>query len=510
MARFSLFEIRPLSSSLGVYVPAVVVQRALNLARLLFFAWLMQVEQFGLLGLATLVFALAGTLVTFGSFGGISRYISYYEAKGELAEFFRTISRQVTLLAALVTAVLLIFSRPLASWLMGTSAQTAIGPQERWAIFAAALVNGFLSALYLNMGAWMRGLRLYRLLSVAEVVYAVLFFGLGIAVLKVRPTALMALTAHAISLGLVLAAGTWAIGYALIKRAMERVAQPPSAVQGEGFLPLSLLRERGRGEGSSDVAQPPSAVQGEGSADVAQPPSAVQDKTTRFSMLRAVLKFSIPAMLAGLAMMLLGSISLWFVQRFSGEKETGLFQAYFQLCQPIPVLATTIWGVLFTYAAVHWERQEKDLARRQLEVVYKLSVLGLAVLAVAINATSNLWITILPQPYRAAINVLPWLLIYVLAVANMGYAYVISQLRERPAVMIYITLAAVAVNAALAWILVPRYGATGGAMAAAVGAAIGLLAATLYVFKSDFPASAARSSWPFPRRFSSCPAGDRC
>ena len=79
-------------------------------------------------------------------------------------------------------------------------------------------------------------------------------------------------------------------------------------------------------------------------------------------MLRGVLSFSIPAMLAGLAMMLLGSISLWFVQRLSGEKEAGFFQAYFQLCQPIPVLATTVWGVLFTYAAVHWERQERDLA----------------------------------------------------------------------------------------------------------------------------------------------------
>ena len=83
--------------------------------------------------------------------------------------------------------------------------------------------------------------------------------------------------------------------------------------------------------------------------------------------------------------------------------------------------------------------------------MYKLTVVGLAVLAVAINVTSGLWIGILPQAYRAAVNLLPWLLIYVLALANTGYAYVACQLREKPSVMIYIAFSAVAVNAVLAW-----------------------------------------------------------
>ena len=454
----SLFEVHSLSESLTLYVPAVALQRALNLARLFLFIWLMDVTQFGLLGLATMVFGLAGTLVTLGSFNGIARYISQYEARGELGDFFRVVARQVSLVAAAASLVLLALSPWLADWVIGTAAESRISHAERWAVFAAAIANGLLTALYLNLTAWMRGLRLYRLLSVTDVTYAVLFFALGALVLVIRPTALMALAAHAVALALVLAGGMWAVGHALVHRAMEWAAGAEKAVE-------------------------PAVPETAAAVPAAKPP--------RLAMLRRVLRYSIPAMGAGLAAMVLGYVSLWFVQRLGGEAQAGLFQAYFQLCQPISILAATIWGVLFTYAAVHWEEQDSPLARRQLEATFKATVGLLLTLAVAINITSRWWLVVLPVHYRASAELLPWLLVHVLAVANLGYVYVASQLRERPAALVYIMIVGVAANALLAWLWVPGAGALGGAQAAAAGGAACILASTIYLLATRFGASGA-------------------
>ena len=190
--------------------------------------------------------------------------------------------------------------------------------------------------------------------------------------------------AHAVSLALVLGAGILAIDIALIERAAQAAAtkragaEPVGAWQSLAVAPSPIPEEL------SAVGQVPPAPLAEQTAAKPAPLLA------SFDMLRGVLRFSIPAMLAGLAMMLLGSISLWFVQHFGGRKTARFFQAFFQFCQPIPILATTVWSVLFTYAAVHWEHKETDLARRQLEAVFKITVAGLTTLAVLIYATSDL------------------------------------------------------------------------------------------------------------------------
>jgi O-antigen/teichoic acid export membrane protein len=470
----TLFDVHSLTDSLTVYVPAIILQRALNLARVFLFLWLMNEAQFGLLGLATMVFSLAGTLVTLGSFNGIARYISQYEARGQLGEFFRVVARQVSLLAAAITAVLLALSPWLASWVIGTSVHSPISPEERWAVFAAALANGLLTALYLNLTAWMRGLRLYRLLSLTDVAYAVLFFALGALVLAIRPSAMMALAAHAVALALVLAVGMWAVGHALVRRAVEAA--------GAGELPA--VTAPSAVETTGDWAIPVAAAEPPASAAIVPTPP-------RLAMLRRVLRFSLPALGAALAAMLLGYVSLWFVQREGGERQAGIFQAYSQLCQPIAILAATIWGVLLPYAAVHWERQERELAHLQLETAFKTTAGGLLTLAVLLNVSSRWWLVVLPAHYRQAAALLPWLLVHVLAVSNLGYVYVASQLRERPAVLVYITLAGVVVNALLAWQWVPSAGALGGAQAAAAGGAACIIAAVCYLRATGFGASGA-------------------
>ena len=454
--RQRLLKAQPLTASLGVYIPAVIVQRLVGLGRTILFTWMMSTDQFGLWGLACMVFLLGATVVTLGSFNGITRYVSRYQQRGWLRGFRRAVAWKLTAMAAGITLVGLALSGWLAGPVTGTvAAGSAVDAGERLAVFSAAVVNALLVGMYLNMIAWMRGLRVYRLVSCVDVLYGLLFLALALPALAVRPSALSALIAHAAALAAVLAAGRL-----MLRRAVEAAEEAGSERPGSG--------------GAHEPGDP--------SALAARDPGRA---------LRRLLAFSVVAMAAGLIWQGQGYVSLWFVQRYHHERGAGLYTAYMVLCQAIPVLATTTWVVVFSHVLVHWERGERDLARRKLEVAYKASVAVLSTLAVLIYLCVDLWVLVLPADFRQARQLLPWLLMHLLATANVGYAYVASNLRERPSVSALTGAAAVAANVLLAMLLVPDGGPLGGAQAAGLAGGVCLLVAGGYLVISRFGASPA-------------------
>jgi O-antigen/teichoic acid export membrane protein len=481
-----LYRPAPLAASLGMYVPAVTVQRLLGLARTILFMWMMVGAQFGLWGLGSMVFSLAASVVTLSGFNGIQRYVSYYQVQGRLAEFYRATTGRLTVLAAALTAATLALSPWLARWSMGTvSGDTSVDDAQRLAVFQAAAVNALLMGLYLNMTAWMRALRVYRLMSCADVLYGLLFLALAPAAMLWRPTALTALAAHAASLAIVLAGGTWAL-----RRAVAAVAE--SAIEAQAVTVAAAdMSPQADGEPIlADLAAlhatPASAAPG-----LTPSPSPVDGAGTGAGMFPRLLAFSAVSMVGGLIALVQGYVSLWFVQRYHHEEGAALYQAYFVLCQAIPVLASTVWVVVFSHASMHWEQGRRDLARRQLETTFKGVAAVLLTLAVVLYATADAWVVILPTKFRLSRELLPWLLTYFLATANLGYAYVASNLRERPGVSAYTGVAAVAVNALLAAWLVPTGGPLGGAQSAAAAGLACLLAGWVYVAIARFGASPA-------------------
>ena len=157
MSKFDLFEVRPLSESLGLYVPAVVLQRARKPRAAALFHVAhggrpVRPPGSGHDGLWPGRHA--------GHAGQFRRHFAVHQpirGTGATRRFFCQGLAQVTLLAAAITVVLLALTPWVADLVIGTAAATNIGSSQRQAIFAAALVNGFLSALYLNLTAWMQG-----------------------------------------------------------------------------------------------------------------------------------------------------------------------------------------------------------------------------------------------------------------------------------------------------------------------------------------------------------------
>lgn len=440
-----LLRVESMAESLGVYVPAVMVQRLVNLLRMVLFVWLMGKVQFGLLGLATMVFTLASTVVTLGGFSGIIRYVSYYQARGQLRAFYRASMWQLAGVAGLLTLAGLAGSPWLTDLAIGTtSGASSIGTAEREAVFRAAMINGLLAGLYLNLTAWLRGLRAYRILAGIDVLYALLFLGLGLGVLHFSPTALGTLAAHAVSLALALGLGVWALHWLVRQTEQQRPNDaPPTALDGGNIL-------------------------------------------------RRLLIFSGVSLAGGLIWQAQSYTSLWFIQRFHGEQGAGTYQAYFGLCQAIPVLAMTVWAVVLSHVSMHWEADSRDLARSQLEVSYKAMTLALTALAVLLALTVDLWVAVLPEDFRAARPLLPWLLMYFLSSANLGYVYIASTLHERPSVSALTGLVAWLTNIALAAWLVPagaHAGPYAGAMAAGLAGGVCLLVSAGYLLLSRFGAS---------------------
>ena len=458
-----LLAVRPMTGSAAAYVPAVIVQRLINLARTIVFIQMMaSTVEFGLWSLACMVFSVGATVVTVGAGNGVFRYVSRYQLRAGFGRFYRRVSWRLTLLAAGLALAAAAAAPILAPLLMGTvSAQSPVTADERVAIYMVAVLNALLAGLYLILVAWMRGLRVYRLLSCMDVLYSVLFIGSGVGALVVSPTAMAALGAHAGALAVVLVIGSLALRGAVARADRELAAAEPVADQ--------------------TAAEP--------TVNDAPMRSVADDR----SPLGVVLRFSVVAMAAGLLGQVMGYVSLRFIQRHHHEAGAGLYGAYLVLCQAIPILAATIWTIALSHVAVLWERGDRTAARRRLETVFKLTFALLVTLAVVLCATAGVWLKMLPESYRLAREVLPWLLMHMLAVAHLGYAYVASHLRERPGVFAAAMAVGIAANVVAAWGWVPGGspldGAVGGAQAAAVGGAACAVAGGVYLLVSRFGAS---------------------
>ncbi|OPX23878.1 MAG: hypothetical protein B1H04_03275, partial [Planctomycetales bacterium 4484_123] len=213
-----LFKVEPLGRTLSFYAPLALLEKALTYGRVLLLTWLLGAYEFGVWGLGMMVFAVLAPVATLGTNEALGRYVSFYQARGQLAPFLRRAAVVVLLMAAASAALALLACGQVAALLATVSeAGRRLGGRERLAVAALGVVNGVLMALYLNVQFCIRALRTYRLLAVVELAYTVGFTALALAAGLVRPTGLNVLLAHAAVLGVMALVGGWAV-HAYVRR----------------------------------------------------------------------------------------------------------------------------------------------------------------------------------------------------------------------------------------------------------------------------------------------------
>ena len=422
-----LLKTGSMAQSLGVYLPATLIQKALGLVRVFLFVMLMEqvAPQYGLWSAAImLIFDIGSQLATLGANHGLTRYASVYEARGELWPFYRRVLAGSAVVALAMVAVGILSAGPIARYIVaGKSDALQMPAEDVYRVTVLALANALGGALYYNLVGLMMGLRVYRLVAVVELTFSVLLTAIGCSVLLVTPTAAALLGAHLGALG-----STVVIAWIV--------------------LHLGLRRQTGGANDDWTACQTLGALWQLG-------------------------RFGLMAMVGGLAWLAVQRVSLYLVNQNFDKADLGVFGFFLQLSQPVFMLSSAAWVVMFAHVARQWEQESQAAATQMLETVYKAVVLATMALAVTIYVTAPWWSLVVPDRFRTGLGLLGGLLMFYQCMGNLALVTMLAKLRERPGVIVWVALAGGVANALLARWWMPGYGAVGAAWAAGAGMLLG-------------------------------------
>jgi O-antigen/teichoic acid export membrane protein len=461
-----LLKVGSMAESMTVYVPAMVLQKGVGLVRLLLLVHLLSRAEYGLWAVGAFLFDLATPVITLGSHHGLTRYVGFYEARGQVRAFYRRIRWPVLGVCVALGALAFAASGPLARHVVASRAD-ASSTARHLHVCWAALGNALVMALYLNLLSFLYGLRTYRLIAALEVLFSVGFTVLAVVVVMGRPTGLAVLLAHSAAVAAALVAGL-----VLLRMGLRRPM--PAGAAGE---PLHVFAHPSADADESAAAD---ALPAGGAArPVGEAPEGVGATFGR------ILRYGLVALVSNVLWNLLGYVSYYLTHRRFGGEAGGTFQAFMRLLgQPVMALSSAAWAVVFTHVVHRWEddRQRGEQAPAgepsqpvaTLQTAYKAVALGLMTVGVLLYVTAPLWIRVMPAGMESAGRALvPGLLMFFQSLAHLALLTMLAKLRERPAVIAVAAVAGAAANVALALWWMPLRGPAGAALAAGVGMYLG-------------------------------------
>ena len=420
-----LLKVSSMTDALGVYVPAMIAQKAVGLGRLVLLAYMMSrvPHQYGMWGLGLMVATLAMPLMAVGAGQGIRRYVSYYEARGQLEAFYRPVRWFVPVVCVATGCVAMAFSGPITRAVIVSRAHATDLPfRQQLAVCMAALANAAVMAMHQGVVGFMAGMRAYRLVSVLEVFLSVLFTALACGAVAMEPTGLAVLWAHFSAVTVALVLGTCALGV-LVRRS------PGGHRAGEGCEPTGILRR--------------------------------------------LVRFGLGAMLAVLSLAAAQSVSLYIVNRWEGKAAAGIYALFAQLSQPVFFIACAAGTVIMTHSAARWEGGDRHGAMRRMQTGYKAVAMGTMTLAVGVLAAAPLWLQLLPGSFRGGGQLLGGLLMFFQSLTHLAVITIVARLHERPGAAAVPMLLGAGLNAVLACWWLDSGGPPAAAWAAGIGMYVG-------------------------------------
>jgi O-antigen/teichoic acid export membrane protein len=187
----------------------------------------------------------------------------------------------------------------------------------------------------------------------------------------------------------------------------------------------------------------------------------------------AMLRYGVPLIAESLAAFILAYSDRFFLRKFASLSEVGIYSLGYKLAGIVSILVAIPFGQ-------SWSWQQFELAKREdatalfAKVETYLLMGGLCVaLAVSVLAPDLLRI-ISPIEYWRAASIVPWIaLSYLLGIISYMASTGIYIRRETTRIAA-IAICTAGVNLALNFLLIPRYGSTGAAIATALSYALNL------------------------------------
>lgn len=413
-----LFEPDSVTVSVGVNSAALVLQRALGLGRTIVLAWLLLAEQFGLFGLALLVVNVLLPLGSAGLYEGVLRYAPLHEGRGTLRPFLARCGVLLAGFAAVSAAILLVFADELEPILFQAArAVSAAGPEaagsaETTGLLRAALACVITLAGYQTLIGLLKGLRMFRAVSVAELSTASVFTVLAVALpLLGYPTAEALLWSYVLSN---------AAGLAF-------------------YLPGVLARL------PAGVGVAPERAGG------AAPP---------------VLRYSLWAAATALLWHALSYYPMWHLLRVTDQATVGYFHAVRSVTQLVQIVAAMLTAIVAAHVAALWEQQGRAQASARLNLFTNGSLILLFTGGTLLLVARPVVMRLFPATFAAGSAAYNLMLLSFMLVGAVGLLTVRLNLLEKPRLACLAWLGGLAVNVLAAFVLLGSVTAVGGAGAA--------------------------------------------
>lgn len=415
--RAGLFRSESVARSFSVYLPAMAIYRGLGLVRGLVLTWLMTQYEFGLLQVALLAINVLMPLCALGTYEGVARYVPMYETRGTLRAYIRRIMPVIVLLAVVLAGALCLAARPFGHLLFATGSAEQTDSQLLLTLVMAGTILALV--LYFVLLAVLRGLRMFRAVSLMELLSNVAFTGVAIAAaaLGARSAAVIVLC-YLATTAAVIPLFAFPLG-----RAIRELSPLPAVPTGD--LPSRPLSQ--------------------------------------------LLKFSAWAAIAAITWQLLQYYPLWYLQKVSGPQVTAVFGGVRQMAQVVLVATIAVTTVVMTAVTKTWEAQGRAEADRKLALAFKSAGLFLLAACAVISAFAPLIIRLLPPSYAPGARIIPLSLLFFLICSHLSFLGIHFSLIEKPRHMVWPWVVGVAFNILFGVLLIrPGLGELAGLRAAAV------------------------------------------
>ncbi len=443
-----ILKVGTIAHSISVYVPAMFIQKTLGMARLVVLTHLVVREQIGIWSTGVVLFILGSSFLCLGANHAIARYVSVYEHRGQLPEFFRRVRLYVLALVLLMAGLVAACGEPILALLASAGVADELSLLQEQALAWSILANVVVMALYVTQLSFIYGLRAYRLASVMELVFSLLFSALALGWVLLSPTGLTLLQAHALAV-----LGVLLMGDRLLIRAVRQVNERTADPE-EDISDVTALAEN---EDAVGVSLPLRSPEREGEVGIASN-----------DFLR-ILRFGAVGMLGMLIWQGAMYVSYFMVLYAYGEVAAGGFWVIMQVSQPLTFLANAAWAVVFSHVARRWEHGDRAGAMFVLETSFKAIMMAIVTFTVLLYTTSGLWIQLLAPRYRYGIHYLSGLATFYLSISGLSMLTNLAKLHERPAVIALAAVTGAVLNGLLAALWMPAWGEVGAARGAGVG-----------------------------------------
>ncbi len=397
----------PSTAAMGLYVPATIVIRLINLVRVIMFTWFMTTQQFGLLNMLLLVINVLTPVCSLGLNEAVTRYVPQQESRGTVTGFLRRSLLLVALTTVAAMTVLIVVApytgvRFYGQLVYDQAIREIVQTQFSELTRLSALVIGLLG-FYFFVLAILKGLRMFRALVLIEFLHSTAFLLLALAACVAERQSAKSMT---VCYGLSLLAALTLCGFGL-QRAVSRWS------------------------GQDRPCDAP-------------------------DLYRRMLSFSRWAMISGFTWQLLQYYPAWYLNKVMGNDAVAVFSAVRQVGQFILLGAVTLVTVVMTAVTKTWETHGVDAADRQLSLAFRgagtIMFFGCAVLALGRNVVIQMF----NPSYAPGADILPLQLLFFLVSGNFAFIALHFNLIEKPRMLFLPYAVGVAANILVAYWLVRR------------------------------------------------------